>query len=101
MINQLLNTMFWHKKAQEINQGSISEVQESTQNVIEGEISGKCDSQSGNGDMVLEAAKNVFPFNIKRLKKNRIFIWYVVSKNKQKLYAFSCTNNLENKSVFQ
>ena len=49
--------MFWHKKAQEINQGSINEAQESVQNVIEEEISGKCDSQSVNGDMVLEAAK--------------------------------------------
>ena len=40
------------------------------QNIIEGEISGKCDSQSGNGDMVLRGCKRMFPFNIKCLKKN-------------------------------
>ena len=44
-------------EAKENTQGSINEAQESTQNIMEGEISSKCDSQSGNGGTVLEAAK--------------------------------------------
>ena len=44
-------------EAKENTQGSINEAQESTQNIMEGEISSKCDSQSGNGGAVLEAAK--------------------------------------------
>ena len=43
----------------------------------------------------------MFPFNIKCLKKNGIYILDVISKNKQNLGTFSCTKNLENKSVFQ